>query len=86
MRLATRVDWYGLPGEIAGRVVASKLVTHLRGIPGSKKMLLLSTGNISSVLAYVLVLVLVFPALEAMLLSLISQTSKIGTWHLSGDI
>jgi hypothetical protein len=86
MRLLTRVEWYGLPEQVAGQVVASRLVTHLKRKSGSNKLLLLSTRNISSVLACVLVLVLVFPALEAMLLSLISQTSKIGTWHLSGDI
>jgi hypothetical protein len=69
-----------------GRSVASRLATHLRKISKSKRWLLLSTKHISSTSAYVLMLDLVSPGPEAMLLSLISQTLKIGTLLPRGDV
>lgn len=69
-----------------GRSVASRLAKHLRRISESKRWLLLSTGNISSASACVVMLDPVFPAPEAMLQSLISQTLKIGTPYPRGDV
>jgi len=74
--MSTRVGWYDRPD---GEYFASRLAKHLRRISESKRWPLLSTINISSAFACVLMLDLVCPAPEAMLLSLISQALKIDT-------